>query len=382
VLLIRLPAPRSYTGEESFEVLMPGNPNLVGRVVELLTANPGVRPAGPGEFSARALLNDRLTLDRAEGVLALITARREDELRAARRLSEGEAGERYRDWSGRIANLLALVEAGIDFTDQEDVVPITPAELSMRLRTLADELETYAGGAAGREARRDLPRVVLAGEPNAGKSTLFNALLGRRRVVSSPEAGTTRDVIEETWLPAGPGGPEVILCDLPGLDESAGGACDVERANRAAQQAARAAIERADLVVWCDPSGRFESATGRAVRVRTKADQPGPASADLSVCALDGWNLEALRRAIADSVDAAAPSALSAVAPRHARALAQASSCLRRAESLVGEGLVPASPELVAAELRRALDAFDDLAGRVSPDQVLGRVFAAFCVGK
>lgn len=377
VLLVRLESPGSYTGEESFEVLLPGNPLLVERAVGLLASQPGVRLAGPGEFSARAVLNNRLTLDQAEGVLALISARRDEELEAARRLLGGESGRRYRDWSERIATLLALVEAGIDFTDQEDVVPIAPKELSHRLRTLVEEIEGEIGGAAGREPVRAVPRVVLAGEPNAGKSTLFNALLGRERVVSSPTPGTTRDVIEEVWRPEGVGGPEVLLCDLPGLDAAE------DEAGRASQSAARRAIDRADLVVWCDPSGRFAAAPERALRVRTKGDLPGGGSAaELSICALDGWNLGALRRAVVERVEALGPSALSAVAPRHARALSRASECLRSADSLVGGGRAPDSPELVSAELRGALDAFDDLTGRVDPDEVLGRIFAAFCVGK
>ncbi|MBM4108624.1 MAG: hypothetical protein FJ255_07400 [Phycisphaerae bacterium] len=378
VLLLRMVAPASYTGEESFEVLLPGNPELVRRVLDRLTSEPGVRHAGPGEFSARALLNERLTLEQAEGVLALILARRDDELDAARRLLDGRTGDRYRDWSERLATLLALVESGIDFTDQEDVVAIDPATLRERIAGLIGEIEGLAGGAGGREAGREMPRVVLVGAPNAGKSTLFNALLGRRRSVASPTPGTTRDVIEEPLHleHEGLADAPVLLADLPGLDAPRDGV------GRAAQDAARAAIADADLLVWCDPAGRFEAgpvaapAGARTIRVRTKADLPGAPADAVSICALDGWNLGALRRAIADGVASNAPSALAAVAPRHARSLADALDRLREARRAAD------TPELVAVALRSALDAFDDLAGRVSPDQVLGRIFSAFCVGK
>lgn len=386
VLLLRMVAPASYTGEESFEVLLPGNPELVRRVLDRLTAEPGVRHAGPGEFSARALLNDRITLEQAEGVLALILARRDDELAAAKGLACGHSGERYRGWSEEIATLLALVEAGIDFTDQEDVVPIDAATLRARLSSLAREIEGFLGGAGGRESRRDVPRVVLAGAPNAGKSTLFNALLGRTRSVASPSPGTTRDVIEEELHleHEGLAGSPVALADLPGLD------APPDEVGRAAQDAARRAIADADLLIWCDPTGRFESGPevvsgqSRIIRVRTKSDLPGAAgpSDAIDLCALDGWNLATLRRAIADGVAALAPSALSAVAPRHAHASAEALVQLRGAETSAGEEGSLDSPELVASALRSALDAFDDLAGRISPDQVLGRIFSAFCVGK
>jgi tRNA modification GTPase len=262
----------------------------VERVVARLSAIEGVRAAGPGEFTARAYLNDKLTLDQAEGIAATIAAESEEQLSAARGLAEGRTGDVYRAWAEELATLLALVEAGIDFSDQEDVVPISPADLARRLDMVARQLEGHLGAAAGREHADALPRVVLAGSANAGKSTLFNALLGRRRAVVSDVAGTTRDVLEEELdLSRDRGGAgRVMLVDVAGLDAAAGGLIE-----ESAQLAAQRAIESADVILHCDPTARFavggKGWRASTVRVRTKSDLPGASDENaIRVCALDG----------------------------------------------------------------------------------------------
>ncbi len=390
LLVMRSAAGRSYTGEESAELIVPGNPHLLARIMALLVSHEGVREATPGEFSARAFLSGRLTLAQAEGVAAMIAARTDEQLAAAARLISGATGERYKAWADEAATLQALVEAGIDFTDQEDVVPIPPAELARRLDALTAEITEALGSTRGAEAPSHLPMVVLAGEPNAGKSTLFNALLGRRRSVVSDQRGTTRDVIAEPLDLSRdvPGGPTIMLADLAGLDADAAGMIDEQ-----AQRRAIDAIAAADVVVHCDPTGRFAPLPpprdGRAdrtvIRVRTKADlptAPGPASAeDLAVCAVDGYNLGPLRRAIADAAWGGSVAASeAALLPRHRRALAQAAHHLAEARALASGST--AHPELTAGALRAALDHLGELTGEVSPDDVIGRIFATFCVGK
>ena len=378
VLLIAYAEGRSYTGEDSAEILLPGSPLVLDRVLGLLAGLPGVRLAEPGEFTARAYLAGRLTLEQAEGVAATIAAQSEGELESARELLAGRAGARYRAWADEVTTLLALVEAGIDFSDQEDVTAIASVELRRRLlRVLAELLES--GGAAV-SAGRTLPRVVLAGAPNAGKSTLFNALLGRRRAVVSAEPGTTRDALEEP-LDLGrdvPGAGTVLLVDAAGLEAPR----DAEIA-AAMRGATRAALRSADLVVHCDPDGRFPAlpiAPRSALRVRTKSDRAAAGgSEELAVCALDGWNLGALRAEIARLAIAGRASGLAALLPRHRAAMARAAAHLAEAAALARAA---AGAEVMAGELRPALDALGELVGRIDADRVLGRVFAAFCVGK
>lgn len=386
-------APRSYTGEDSAELFIPGNPHLAERVLQLLIARPGVRLAEPGEFTARAYLAGRLTLAQAEGVAQAIAADSDAQLEAARRLLSGETGARYRRLADELATLLALTEAGIDFTDQEDVVPIPAPELLARLERVGEELRGLLGPAA-EERREARPVAALVGRPNAGKSTLFNALLGRARAVVSDVAGTTRDVLREDLdLSAeAPGEPPAVLLDLAGLDGALGSPVDAE-----SQRLAREALAGADCLIHCDPEGRFDLPGlpgAPTVRVRTKADLPsggGGGSGAIAVCALDGLNLHALRRAIADACFGAGGTRggeAAALLPRHRRALRGALDAVAAAAGLVREdaaadpdgGLL--APELVAGSLREALDRLGEVVGEVTPDDVIGRIFASFCVGK
>jgi tRNA modification GTPase len=384
--------PASFTGEDTLELVVPANPHLVERLTRACCAVPGVRRAGPGEFSARAYLNNRITLDRAEGVAALIAARSAEDLEAARRLATGRTGRRYARWAAEVATLLALVEAGIDFTEEEDVVPIAPGALADRLDALLADLEAHAQGVEASGPEGLAPLVVLAGAPNAGKSTLFNALLGRERAVVADEVGTTRDVIVETLRLGEEAGPglAVRLADLPGLEADPG----LGPAAARAQHAAREALASADAALLCDPLGRFEPPEGLGagvpvVRVRTKADLPGGGPGGgrvgeaLAVCALDGWRLDALRRAIADAALRVPGGSCAVALGRHAGEIAGASEALREVIASL-ERSAPSldGPELVAEGLRRASERLERVIGRISPDDVLGRVFATFCVGK
>lgn len=371
VRALLFPAPNSFTGEHVLEIVLPGNPALCERVIDAI----GAARAGPGEFSARAHLSGRLSLGQAEGVAALIAAETDADLEAARDLLSGARGERYTAWSDRLTNTLALVEAGIDFTDQEDVVAITPDQLRSNLDSLRDEITAELGALAGAESLTHRPRVALVGDPSAGKSTLFNALLARARSVIHDAPGTTRDAIVEPLdlSHVAPGAGTVDLIDLPGLDPPRTPA-HADPIGAQAQRLANEIAHNADLRLHCDPTGRFERHwPGPTLRVRTKADlaeRTGPC--DVSVCALDGQHMTALRRAIADhafsGVTRGSP-------PRHRAALARTLTALDRAAEAPTD-------ELIAGDLRAALDAIGELTGEVTPDDVIGRVFAAFCVGK
>jgi len=398
--VLTYPAPRSYTGNDCFEIILPGHPGLMERVIELVIERSravGVhaRRAEPGEFTAHAFLNGKLTLLEAEGVQAAISAQSDAELRAAHMLTSGRLGALAATLADDLAGALALVEAGIDFTDQEDVVTIAPHELLARLRGVRDAIRAHLQRAVAFEEIEAIPWVVLCGEPNAGKSTLFNALLGRTRAVVSGQAGTTRDVLAEPLhLTIGGRKAEVMLVDVAGRVPGDSGLI-----SGAMQAAAQGALGRAELIIECTPvdapNDSDSSAPGtERLRVRTKADllvsrkAPAAAACDLAVSAHTGDGLSALRAQIAERVGARAvwlaADAL-VLRPRHERALREASMNLDESIAMLEAGGAAThldSAELIAGRLRAALDALASLAGTITPDEILGRIFASFCIGK
>ncbi len=382
------PNPASYTGEDTVELIISGNPSLTHRVLDRVLSTQPITLAQPGEFSARAYLNHRITLGQAEGIALRIAAEHRETLKAADALLNGSYGHQCDTWAKEIATLLALVEAGVDFSDQEDVIPIAPIELDARLGTLQTEILDQIGSVRGDQVHTHCPKVVLVGKPNAGKSSLFNALLGVHRAAVSERAGTTRDAITESLDLSKhvPGAGAVDLTDLAGLDERALDAIDAS-----AQHRAREIIKEAATILWCDPEGQFVESYSSfppgkpIIRIRTKSDLPVPRDRvdGLAVCALDGTALGSLRRAIADATTHRTGSGVGVFVPRHRRALMDANNGIESARDRLDpqKGIIE-EPELVALGLRTALDALGELIGDISPDDVLGRVFATFCVGK
>jgi tRNA modification GTPase len=379
-LLFWMPAPRSFTREDVAELHLPGAEALVravlARVLEL-----GARPAEAGEFTRRAFLSGRIDLSRAEGLLELVSASNEAERAAAAELVGGGLARRVEALRAELLDLAALCEASLDF-EEADAGHVPAAELEARaesLRSKLDEALSFEGARARRGAQ---PRVLLAGAPNAGKSTLFNALLGREEALVHELAGTTRDLVRaELELPRG----SCLLQDSAGLEAGAGGL------GREAQARTRGALAAADAVLWVveasrgDPDARPElsPATPRLL-VWSQIDRTGAKAAPpgwLAVSARTGAGLPELRAALAGLLEAGSGTGgpLRELSLRHASALAEARA---RLEGGLRAHRAGAPAELLAEDLRLCLRALDEISGASTREDVLDRIFARFCIGK
>jgi tRNA modification GTPase len=381
----------SYTSEDVAEIHLPGSPLLADLLLRELLSR-GARLAEPGEFTARAFFAGRLDLARAEGVAAAIAAGSERELRAARRLCEGELTRRLRPLTDELAAVLALVEAGIDFAEEEITV-LTPAELAQRADGIRQGLQTLLAESMRFERLSHEPVIVLVGRPNAGKSTLFNALCGQERVVVSSAAGTTRDAVAaHAQLARG----RVKIVDTAGavshLHNGMPGAkaashppapshpppeADIELQMQ--QQAHRAAAG-ADAVVWVRERGDNQPLhlpSRPHLLVESKADLPGPPTPGaIAVSVHTGAGLPQLRHELdVLAFGAGSGGQTLALNARHVSLIERARAALQRVAA-------EASDELNAFELREALDALGEVTGAVAPDDVLGRIFSSFCIGK
>ena len=365
------PTSRSYTGEPAAELHLPGGDVLAGVVLEALQAA-GVRPAARGEFTLRAFLAGRLDLTQAEAVLGVIDADDPAALEGALSQLAGGLSMPLAELHEQLIVDLADLEAGLDFAD-EDLDFVSRAAFAGRLaaaRRLVDELLRQAGERTVDEA---VATVVLNGPPNAGKSTLFNALLGRDAAIVSNLAGTTRDDLRGDWhLP----GRTVRLIDTAGEDAG------LDAVTLAAETRRRDRVAAADVVLQCGVDDA-RPAGPNVILVQTKSDLGHAAVAGaVAVSARTGAGLAELARAVERRLDRDPSERGGLVATTAARcrgSLKLADQRLTMAASLLAAG---GGDELVAEELRGALAAIGRVLGQVSPDDVLDRVFSRFCIGK
>lgn len=399
VLLTVFRAPHSYTGEDVIEITGHGGVLVTRRVLDLLLAK-GARSAEPGEFTQRAYLNGKMDLTQAEAVMDLISAQTDLALRAATEQLEGRLGERIRGLRDAVLEVLAHVEACIDFPE-EDIDPQTGAALLARLNQICAEIDVLLATAGEGKILREGVRTVICGAPNVGKSSLLNLLLGAERAIVSSRPGTTRDVIEEVINFRG---IPLRLADTAGVRES------TDELERAGIERTHRALAGADLVLHVVDANQSNLRAAAPQRSTPAASTPmadqtpvlrGAARELLVLNKIDlgeheMWRgVEAVRLscrtsegmdALGDAIVARVMSGGSAtrgwavaINARHQAHLGEARRFTEAARQALTDGL---SPEFVAEELRAALSAVADVVGGGSHEELLGKIFSTFCIGK
>lgn len=372
-LYLVFPAPRSETGEDMVELHSHGGLAVPARLVAALEAA-GARPAHPGEFTRRAVQHGKLDLIQAEAVGDLVDAEVPAQARAALSQLEGGLSRRIGELRDALVELLALLAYDVDFPEEDDGV-IPRARIETARADVARRIDQLLATAPLAERVRRGALVVLAGPPNAGKSSLFNALLGTQRALVTEVPGTTRDAIEAhaDFL-----GWPVRLVDTAGLGETS------DRIDAMGQEVSQRYAAAADLVLLCgdEPAAPAPVAPEKTLRVRTKADLGG-AGGDVAVSAVTGEGLDRLRRLVAERLFAGGV-ALADLEPvltreRHRVALARAAAALAAARPEIAPG---GDAVLASHHVQEAVRALDSLIGVVDVEEVLDRVFASFCVGK
>ncbi|MHA3771666.1 tRNA uridine-5-carboxymethylaminomethyl(34) synthesis GTPase MnmE [Verrucomicrobiota bacterium sgz303538] len=385
VLLSIHRAPASYTGEDVVEIACHGGILVTRRILELLLRS-GAKAAEPGEFTQRAFFNGKMDLTQAEAVMDLISAQTDLALRAAGEQLEGRLGARIRELRERLLELLAHVEAYIDFPD-EDIDPDTGEVLLGRMDAVRTELQRLLATAGQGKILREGVRTVIFGAPNVGKSSLLNLLLGYERAIVSATPGTTRDTLEEVINLRG---IPLRLVDTAGVRDAA------DAIEREGIERTRRQLERADLVLHIRDASlsRESSETAGAsalplhheLLVLNKSDLGEDPSWNgvnaVRLSCLTGEGSDTLAEAIEARVfggQAAARDWSVAINARHQACLESAQKFADAARNAFTTGL---SAEFIAEELRAALDAVGDVVGRVDTEDLLGKIFSTFCIGK
>jgi tRNA modification GTPase len=384
-LVLWFPAPASFTGEDVAELHCHGGRAVVAAVLEALSGFEGVRPAEAGEFTRRAFDNNRLDLLEVEGLADLISAETEAQRRLAMSQAGGALGALYDSWRARLLRARAMIEADFDFADEDDVPDDVSDRMWADVASLTDEIEEHLDRARGAERLREGLQVVLLGKPNAGKSSLLNALARRDVAIVAEEAGTTRDMIE---VHLDLDGVPLTLVDTAGLRET-DGAVEREGIRRALERAARA-----DLALWltaaddaqAGPVPSDAAAARETWRIVSKADlghdrhsvprEDGKVRHEISV--VTGEGLEGLVADLAGFARTMAGGVGDLVATRERQRvhLAETLAALRDARR-------ETRPlELRAEDLRRAGDALGRIAGRMGVEDLLDVIFGEFCIGK
>ncbi|WP_341367748.1 tRNA uridine-5-carboxymethylaminomethyl(34) synthesis GTPase MnmE [Yoonia sp. BS5-3] len=361
---------RSFTGEDVVELHLHGSPAIVVAVLSILGSDTALRPADAGEFTRRALDNGCLDLAQVEGLADLIDAETESQRKQALRVFSGALGEIAERWRSMLIRAAALLEATIDFVDEEVPVDVTP-EVDQLLRAVTLEMNKEIAGVHIAERIRDGFEVAIIGEPNVGKSTLLNRLAGREVAITSEVAGTTRDVIEVRMDLQG---IPVTVLDTAGMRETDDfiEGLGVEKAK---ERAARADVRVHMMLDDSIPTPNIDSGD---IYVRAKADLSD--SAALSVSGMTGAGVDRLIGLVSEILEERVAAVGVAMRERHRNAMQRAVEYLSVAVTMLEDE--NATVDLIAEELRSAIRSVDSLVGRVDVEHVLDEIFSSFCIGK
>ncbi|MXP26475.1 tRNA uridine-5-carboxymethylaminomethyl(34) synthesis GTPase MnmE [Altererythrobacter indicus] len=365
-LVLWFPGPNTATGEDLAELHLHGGRAVVAAVLKVLGTLPDLRPAEAGEFTRRAFANGRIDLSEAEGLADLLSAETEIQRQSAVAMAGGAFSQQVSQWRDQTLMFAAQVEAVLDFDDEDDVSTL-PTDFYASIESLKCDIAQWLD-APRAEILREGFRVALAGPPNAGKSTLFNALVESDAAIIAPIAGTTRDVLVR---PVALGGIPFSFVDMAGLRDDAGDvieAIGIERANKE--------IAQADVVLWLGPEGRGPEAAWEIAAQCDRADHQPKVAPLHRISAVTGEGISELRQALILAAREAMPKpGQSVINARQRDLLTQAHDALNQAAS-------QPDPLLLGENLRQVRLAFDHLIGRASTEDVLDTLFGRFCIGK
>ncbi|MFM5952968.1 MAG: tRNA uridine-5-carboxymethylaminomethyl(34) synthesis GTPase MnmE [Novosphingobium sp.] len=365
-LVLWLPGPGTETGEDTVELQCHGGRAVIAAVETALAAIPGLRRAKPGEFTRRAFLNGKIDLAEAEGLADLLEAETELQRLSAITMAGGAFSREVESWRAELLALSAAVEAVLDFADEDDVATL-PADFAVKVEVLGRVLRAWLDRPRA-ELLKEGFRVVVAGPPNAGKSTLFNVLVEVEAAIATPIAGTTRDVLTR---PVAIAGVPFLFADTAGLHDAVDDVVEAIGIERALE-----ALDRADLVLWLGPEGTGPPGAWEIEGQIDRSDHPAKQSPRHRISAKTGEGVEALRGDLVECASQALPR------PGEAALNERQHDLLSQARIALDQAAEHSDPLLIAEALRLARVAFDGLLGRTATEDMLDTLFGRFCIGK